>query len=365
MKKNHIRIFLLLMALQMQLFASTYEWSANANKTQAYVNEAIHLEYTCTFSDTAELFAIDFNPVTENEKYTLKLLSKKEKLLEGKKVNSYEFIAFVHQSSEMHFTFDVSMKKTNRDSIENTVIGRDNGEYTEYITTILKQKELLVNVLEHNATLTGNLELQVIKDAPNIKAYEPYHMEIQLSGKANFDKISPFVFEIEGVKIFSQKPELNVKLTKDGYEGIWSQKFAFVGTKDFVIPEIEREYFDLKSKTIKVLTADKIETQVASAYSKEELLDEDSETFVFHEEYLYYALTFLAGFLLAKIKIKSVKKIPTDRDMFAAKIQNATSLEALCMILALQDAKKYEYLILKIETKELTSLKEAKKLISY
>lgn len=365
MKKNLIKIILFLMFLQIQLVASTYEWRANINKTQIYVNEAVHLEYICTFSDIAELYVIDFNPVIKSEKYTIKLLNKNEKILNGKKVNSYEFVAFVHQAGEIHFDFDVSMKKTNRDSIENTVIGRDNGEYAEYATTLLKQKELTVNVLEHKATLAGSLQMQIKKDEPKVKAYEPYHMEITVSGKANFEQLQPFVFEIEGVKVFSQDPELSVKLTEDGYEGSWSQKFAFVGTKNFVIPEIQREYFDLQSGTIKELIAEKIELQVISAYTKEELLDEDVETFVFHEEYLYYMLTFLTGFLLAKIRLKSDKKIPTQRDSFANKIKNASSLEALCMILALHDAKKYESLILKIETKELTSLKEAKKLISY
>ncbi|MBU1216964.1 BatD family protein [bacterium] len=365
MKKNLIKTVIFFLLVQTQLAASSYEWRANINKTQAYVNEAVNLEYVCTFSDIAELYVIDFDPVTENEKYTLRLLNKNERIIDGKKVNSYEFVAFVHQAGEMRFNFDVSMKKTNRDSIENTVIGRDNGEYAEYTTTILKQKELVVNVLEDNSSLIGTLEMQVTKDTPKIKAYEPFHMEIKFSGKANFDNLKPFIFEIEGVKVFSQEPNVNVKLTKDGYEGVWSQKFAFVGTKDFVIPELRTEYFDLQSRAIKELAYEKTEVEVAPAFTKEELLDEEAEISLWHQEYLYYVLTFLAGFLLAKIKLTRTSKSLTDADVFAQKVQNAASLQALCVILALQDAKKYESLITKIETKELTSIKEAKKLISY
>lgn len=365
MKKNLIKTLIFFILLQTQLLASTYEWQANINKTQAYVNEAINLEYICTFSDKAELYAIDFSPVSDNEKYTIKLLNKNSTIIDGKKVSRYEYMAFVHQAGELHFDFDVDMKKTSRASIENTVIGRDNGEYAEYAKTIIKQKELVVNVLEHNSTILGTLEMEVTKDAPSIKAYEPFHMEIKFSGEANFEQIQPFVFEIEGVKVFSQEPNINTKLTKNGYEGTWSQKFAFVGTKDFVIPEIKREYFDLKTNTLKELYAENTKVKVAPGFKKEELLDEEAVTFVFHKEYFYYVLTFLAGFLIAKIKIKPYKKTQTEAEKFAEKVQNTTSLEALCMLLALKDAKKYESLIVKIETKELISLKEVKKLISY
>jgi hypothetical protein len=364
MKRNLIKTLIFFILLQTQLGASSYEWQAKVNKTQAYMNEAINLEYVCTFSDKAELYAIDFNPVSENEKYTIKLLNKNTKTLNGKRVSSYEYVAYVHQPGELRFDFDVSMKKTTRDSIENTVIGRDNGEYAEYATELIKVPQLMVNVLEHNASIVGTLAMEVTKDEPKVKAYEPYHMEIKFSGNANFEQLQPFVFEIEGVKVFSQAPDVNVKRTKDGNEGTWSQKFAFVGTKDFVIPEISREYFDLKNSHLEELRHEKTQVSVTASFAKEELLDEEVQTTAFHTEYIYYLLTFTAGFLLAKIQFKRRQKVLTQEDVFKEKVQKALSLEALCMVLALQDAKKYEQIIVQIETKKLISLKEAKKLIS-
>ncbi len=64
MKNSLGRAFLILLTLlHVEIFASTYEWSVKANKTTAYVNEAIHLTYTCKFSDRGELYTIDFNAV--------------------------------------------------------------------------------------------------------------------------------------------------------------------------------------------------------------------------------------------------------------------------------------------------------------
>ncbi|MDD5202462.1 MAG: hypothetical protein PHH41_04905 [Sulfurimonas sp.] len=364
MKKNLIKTLLFWVLLQTQLFASDYEWSALSSKAEVYTNEAIHLRYTCSFSDEAELYAIEFDPTQENENLTIKLLSKDEKIVEGKKISKYEFVAFAHRAGIQEFAFDVQMKKTNKDSIENTVIGRDNGHYAEYETKIIKQKELTLSVHEHNSTLVGALAMEIKKDTPNIKAYTPYHMQITLSGKANFDAIKPFVFEIEGVKILSEEPQKNIKLTKEGYEGVWSQKFVFIATKDFTIPQMTLAYFDPINAVEKKLSFEQTQVEVvAPAFKQEELLDEVEDSFVFEKEYLYYLLTFIAGFLFAKIKIKLHKENKTQKDIFHERVKNAASLDALCMILALEDAQKYESLILKIETKELTSLKQTKTLI--
>ena len=61
MKNSLGKIFLaLFILLHVELFATTYEWSATTNKKSAYVGEAIYLKYTCTYSDRAELYTIDF-----------------------------------------------------------------------------------------------------------------------------------------------------------------------------------------------------------------------------------------------------------------------------------------------------------------
>ncbi|MDD2790057.1 MAG: hypothetical protein PHU40_05255 [Sulfurimonas sp.] len=366
MKKNLIKAVLFWLLLQTQLLGSEYEWSATASKSEAYADEAIHLEYVCRFNDRAELYAIEFDPVRDDANYTITLLRKDEKIEEGKKISTYEFVAYVHQAGLRQFAFDLEMKKTNKDSIENTVIGRDNGYYAEYETKIIKQKELTVNILENNSTLVGALAMEIKKDTPSLKAYTPYHMQITLSGKANFNALKPFAFVIEGVKIFSEAPQKNITLTEDGYEGSWSQKFVFVATKDFVIPKITLNYFDLVNAATKELSSEQTQVEVLPpTFVKEELLDADPEPFVFEKEYLYYLLTFITGFLFAKIKIKFHKSKKTQKNIFQEKVKNATSLEELSMILALKDVKKYESLILEIETKKLTSLQGAKKLIEY
>ncbi|QOY55374.1 BatD family protein [Candidatus Sulfurimonas marisnigri] len=351
----------LLIFLHVELFASTYEWSATANKSKAYVNEAIHLSYTCRFSDAAELYSIEFNPDGEYENYTIKLLTKSEKLINNKKVNSYEFVAFIKKSVDVNFAFDTVMKKTNEDSIKNTVLGRDNASYEEFTKIKIKQKNLHVEVVQTDIALVGSLAIELKKDTLHVKAYEPYHMEIIIKGEGNLDEIKPIEFKIDKVKVFAGKVIRDIKLTKDGYIGVWSQKFAFVGNEEFVIPALNINYVNLKLKKEDVLVVDAIKVEVEKGFKREELLDKIDEDFKINYEYFYYIFAFVLGFLISKIKLKKPKKQMLEDEEFKEKIKNIDSLGELSVVLALKDRKKYEKLILDIETKKATNINKIKK----
>ncbi len=364
MNKNLGRFLLLyLLFWHVEIFASNYVWHVEVNKKSAVVNEAIYLKYSCDFDDRAELYSIEFNPVGENERYKLEPLSQNTKITDGKKSVIYEFVAFAKNAGEIRFEFDTLMKKTNRDSVENTVIGRDNMQKEEFSATALRQESVVVQVSENRSGLFGSLDFRVKKESPKVKAFEPYHMELTLEGVGNFELLKPFEFTIQGVKVFAQKPIENSTLTQDGLRGMWSQKFAFVSEKDFEIPAISFEYFDKTEQKIKELRLEATKVEVAQAFSKEELLDEDEKKESFLKlEYLYYLLTFIAGFLASKIKIK--KNIPHAKEQeFLDKVESVKSLDALCMLLALKNAQKFTHVIAQIEKKEIQSLKEAKKAV--
>ncbi len=362
MKKILIKILLLTLVFELSLIASSYEWKASVDKSSVYTDEAIYLEYRCEFSDRGELYVIDFNPVISDENVTIKLLSETTKIINSKRVNIYEYIAFVHKAGVHKFDFEMLMKKTNQDSIENTVIGRDNGEYEEFTIRYLRQKTLEVSVKDSHNTTVGELKVDINAGSEKVKAYEPYNLEVRLEGIANFYDIKPISFNIEGVKIFSQKPIQNTLLTKNGYKGSWSQKFAFVSDKNFEIPAFKFTYFDLKREEIVAFTSDKKEILVEKKYTKEELLDED-ESFTFNYDYIYYLLSFIAGFLISKIKFKRVARLSSKEEQFKNKIEGLNSLDELLFTLILEDAHRYKTVIAKIESGELTSLKEVKSLI--
>lgn len=362
MKNNLGRIFLIiLIILNAEIFASTYKWSGYANKTSAHVNEAVYLKYVCEFSDKSELYSIDFNPVTDNEKYSLKFLSQDENIVNNKRVNIYEFIALAKVAGTLSFDLSIIMKKTTKDSIENTVLGRDNVENEEFSAKVIRLKSLKLEVLDSDSEVVGDFSMKIKQDQNQLKAFEPYHMEIIISGTGNFKSIKPYAFNIDGVKVFSSEPVNNIELTKNGFTGEWSQKFAFVSDKDFNIPEINFKYFELKSDKLKEISFKYTNVEVTNGYLKEELLDDEVEKNWLKIEYIYYLLTFMAGFLLAKVKFTSVKVLDEKKELFKQKIMKVKSLEELMIILVLEGSSKYNNIITKIEHDSAISLESIKK----
>jgi len=303
MKLNLGKIILILIFINSALFATTYKWTAEINKKSAFINEAIYLKYICEFSDRAGLHAIDFNPVGNYEYYDIVLLSENEQIRDAKKINTFEFLAYVKKAGVFEFDFKTVMKKTTQGSIENTVLGRDNMQKEQFFKTSIKQKVLKVEIKKTDAKLVGNFLLDVKKDKDTKKAYEPYHLEYLISGIGDFSVLKPIEFKIDGVKIFHQKPIKNITLTPDGYSGSWSQKFAFVSDEDFEIPSFNREYIDILDGNKKVLKSEKLKVKIQKAvYKKEQLLDKKEDEFEFSFDFIYYILTFLAGVLIARIR---------------------------------------------------------------
>lgn len=364
MKLNLGRFILFLFLFTLLIQASEYQWHVQVNKKEAHVNEAIHYHYSCDYSDSAELYVIEFNPTTDNKNYKIEILREDERIVNGKKINEYEFVLFVKKAGAFSLSLDTLMKKTNKDSIENGMLGRDNANYEEFSLYPYKQKSIEVNILETQSPMVGEFTLSVKKDKATIEAYEPYHLEFLVSGLGDFQVFKDVAYEIEGVEVFSEEAKEEIVLTADGYKGTWRKKFAFVSDKNFSIPALESKYFDLKEKKLKTLRFDGLDIVVSPAkFKKEQLLDPKEEVLTFDKGYLYYLLTFLAGFLVAKIKFIKPKVQDSDEKLFCKRVKEVDSLEKLSFILVTQDAKKYEKIISAIDLKELTSLKKLKNLI--
>lgn len=365
MKKNLGRMILALSVfLHVEIFASTYTWNAYANKTSAYLNEPIHLKYICEFGDSAEFSSIEFKPAGEYEKYILKNLRESQNLVEGKKVSSYEFVLFAKEAGRLELEFDAVMKFTTKESVEDMVIGRDNVKKEDSIKKPVKLERLELEIKETNSSLSGEFEMEVKKNSPLVKAYEPYHMQIIVKGNGSFSAIKPIEFKIEGVKVFAGEVVANYDLGEDGERGEWIQKFAFVSEKDFRIPDLKIEYFNLASQKIESMVFEGAEVEVEGGFSKEDLLDEaETKSFKFDYSYINYMLVFIAGFLAAKIKIKKRSAPKGKKEIFHQKIDEAKSLEELMILLVLSDEKRYKKIISDIESKRLTSLKSAKKIL--
>ena len=241
--------------------------------------------------------------------------------------------------------------------------GLDNEKAKDsFVNEYIQQKTLSLHVEPITSNLVGDFELEIKKDDLQKKAFSPYHFEVIIKGVGNFQDIKPLEFNIKNVKIFSKKPKTEIVLTKDGYSGVWSQKFAFVSEQNFSIKEFSIKYFDIKDKILKELKSESVHIEVSAGYKKEKLLDLEEKPFEINYKYIFFTLFFIFGFLLGKIKFKKEKVLNTKEILFHEKVKKTSSLDELLILLVLQNSSKYASIISQIEKEEITSLDKAKKL---
>ncbi len=341
-----------------------YAWSLKTNKSGVYVNEAVEIEYTCSFEDKAYLYVIEFSPEGETEEYRMLSLGETESIKDGKRINTYRYVLFPKKAGQKEFRFTALMRKTTKASIEHSVIGRDNVEGYTFTDKKVVPPVIELEVLDHRERMTGRFALNVTLDKSEAKAYEPVHLDVHVRGEGDFDQMKDINLSIDGVKIFSEAGEKHYRLTEEGFKGEWEQKFSLVGEKSFVIRPIELAYFDIVKKERVVLRSEAFEVEVKEGYKREELLDEVSQkesSIGWSWTYLYYLLTFISGVLIGRFaaQFKRVRKEPKG---FEAEIGACRSVKSLLTKLVMEDDERYAPLIQKYDALgEKAALRDLKK----
>lgn len=353
MRQNLGRVLstVLLLTVSMLYADTPYTWSLKSNKSSAYVNEAVAIEYICDFKDEAYLYAIELHLEGESEEHRILSLGMLENTKDGKRQSIYRYVLFPKTPGQKEFAFNVLMRKTTKDSIENSVIGRDNVEDYAFSDKTVALPSVNLEVLDHKERMTGQFDLEVILDKNDVKAYEPVHLDISVRGEGDFDQIQDFELAISGVKIFSEPGEKQYKLAREGFKGEWSQKFSLVGNKNFRIDPIELVYFDIVKKERVVLHSEAFDVAVQEGYKREELLDavDEKEDYGWWSwSYLYYLLAFISGVLTGRFipQYKRVKNVPKG---FKEEVGGCRSVKKLLTKLVMSGDRRYAPLIEKYE----------------
>jgi len=257
---------------------------------------------------------------------------------------------------------------TTQSAIDNVIIGRDNVNDLEVQKETAVIEPISITVKETASRLTGRFTLKTDIDTQEVSAYEPVHMELSFEGVGNLHELQPVVFEIEDVEVFSDKPEQQITLSENGYKGKWTQRFAIVGKSNFTIPSISFAYFDLETKKQRHLKTDAFSIGIkADGIKREDLIDKvdlpsEKIDFSSYLGYLYYLLTFVAGFVVAKLVRLPQKTAKREK---CSKIKEAGSakelLDALIVCekdLFISEIAELESAVYKNETLSLSDIKK-------
>lgn len=342
--------------------APPYKWTASLQKNEVYLHEAVELRYVCRFKDSGNLYVIDFNPPKSTDAFRLKLLRESERIEEGIRINEFHFLLFPKEAGTLELEFPILMRKTTQASIENTVIGRDNVQELDFTDTAIKTPKVTLKVKPHGARLAGYYVMDVSASASELKAFEPLHVTVSVTGDGNMDKLQPFTLDIPGVQVFSEEPESDFELSDKGYKGKWVQRFALVSDRSYTLPGLQLEYFDTDAGVLRQIHSDPKNIAVAPAEAAENLLDAEEPEAKAREwkwSYLYYLLTFVSGFVIGKW-VRFGGRTPVNEKGFAAQVKASATPKQLAVLLVMHGGARFEKIITALESEELT-LSEGKK----
>lgn len=358
-----------LLLLSLSLFAkSAYEWKVELKSHELYVHQSTVLSMECVFSKEGKNDDVEFSP-PKDLPFNFELLSEKKHFVGDVQTLSYKYLVFAKKEGNYELLLKPIMLFTSQSAIDNVIEGRDNVNDLEVEREVALIAPLKIKVHPTTSDLTGEFSLKTDLDLNDVSAYEPVHLELQIEGDGNLQELSAIDFEIEGVQVFADKVEKKLVLSEKGHKGIWLQRFAFVGKEDFIIPSVKFHYFDLKTKKENLLETTAFEITIKEdGIQREDLIDEvnlpsSKIDFSKYLDYLYYLLTFVAGFIVAKLvrfPSKTLKKEKGFRIKKAKSEKELLELLVLCdKTLFTQEIQSLEEGVYKGEKVELSRLKKS------
>ena len=357
-----------LLLLTLSLFAkSAYEWKVELADKELYVHQPTVLSMQCTFSKEGKNDDVEFIP-PKDIPFEFELLSENRHFEGERQILVYKYLLFSKEAGTYALKLKPQMLFTTQSAIDNVIIGRDNVNDLEVQKETAVIEPISITVEETASGLTGRLTLNADIDMHEASAYEPVHLELSFEGEGNLHELPPIVFEIEDVEVFSDKPEQQITLSESGYKGKWVQRFAFVGKSDFVIPSVSLAYFDLGTKKQRLLKTDAFSIQIKTdGIKREDLIDKvdlpsQKIDLASYLGYLYYLLTFVAGFVVAKLVKLPQKTAKKER---CSKIKEAGSAKELLDVLIVcekdlftSEIAQLESVVYKNETLSLSDIKK-------
>ena len=317
MKKNLGKIYVIFFLFTTALFAQQAAvYKITADKTTAYVKEAVKITFYAEQKDTTNVMFFFVNPL-KSDNYEIKLLTK-EFSDKGyhHSIATFTYILFPLQAKKINLNFEFSVKTASDQGVAHAFVeDHDDSKGIELKMTNIDVQPFSINVkkLAHPVDLVGDFELKSTLDKTKINQFETVNMHYLLNGKG-YDNAINLLDHLEGVTIFSEQNNIINKLTKNGYEISRDYTYSLSATGNFTIPKIELSAYSPAKKSYYTLdipaqniTVDKIDT--ATLIDQEQYPQNESLiTLDTIKTYIIYFFLFLLGYITAKMTTFKIKR---------------------------------------------------------
>jgi len=317
MKKNLGKILPLFLLFTTTLFAQTLaKYHLSANKTQAYVKEAVEITFQADQLDHTDVMFFFVSP-KKSDDYEIKLLNKKTtELSYHNYTTTFTYILFPLKAKELRVAFDFTIKVASDEAVAQVYTGsRDNVKWidTEDTNVTVPPLKLQIKQLPQPVDLVGDFTLESKINTTTINQYESVHLLYTLKGKGYKDNNITLLHPQKGVTLFSEINDAYSKLTKDGYLIHREFIYALSSEKDFTIEAISLKAYSPKLQKFYTLTTPPYKINVEKIDTSTLLDDKESPntqpliTLETIKTFFIYLLIFISGYISALIQNKKQK----------------------------------------------------------
>ena len=248
-----------------------YNLSINVDKKNVYVGEAIEFTLKFKYKKDLEIVSLDYvKPKFEN--FWVKELKPKDS-----QSNYTEYV-------EQEIKYLLFPQNAGKIVIEPLKIGITTlqSQYgsgffltapTSTIPVYSNKLELNVKSLPQNINLIGDFTIKSTIDKTTIDAGDAISYKLFIEGRGNIDDLDEVSLNIPETTIYDNPSKKEYNIKGNIYGGKYSKIYSIVGKKDFIIPSIEVQYFDKKTKTIKTIRTKRYEIKVNKSLAKEKKLE--------------------------------------------------------------------------------------------
>ncbi len=338
------------------LYAEDFTFTAEINNDTPYLKAPVLLsvDINQTNPDVVLFFQFDIPP---SKAYRLKQIHALHDDTMYHTHHHYLYRVYPLKTGSVTIDFKLVKRVTNASKVEYSASGdRDDFKKLETKDTPINIKPVILQVkpLPAGTTLVGDFTITHHFSNTAAQRYEPIPFQVVITGKGYPPVIKDLLPKIKGVTFFSQKPDIQKTVSKEGiiYKVVYD--FSLSAKQNFTFPEIRLNAFDPqkeKSYTLHIPAQDFNITAVDPA----DLLDSRDEPKAFTTDlswataFLGYLVVFAAGYFSAMTVKWKKKDLEAEEDPIKEKIRRCQDEKALLQLLMATDSKRFVSVIEALE----------------
>ncbi len=294
-------------------------FSLKVSKNKAFTGEAIYATYTFSYKSNLQIVDINLNKLSLKHFWIKELSNPNPIEQNGYITQTINYILFPQLAGKQTIPSQM-IKIALRDSRTGLI---------KWKRVLSNEQDLDIKSLPNNLSVQGNYTIKATVDKTTTKNNEPVNLTLKIEGIGNIDDIEPFKLDLDNQVVYSDKPIIKNKMINNQYGGSFVQKISIISSKDFTIPSIKFQYFNIKQNkiiTIKTKPFDiKVKGTTISAPTVQTLqtksnsvIQPNPKVIIKHENSLLKYIYLLVGIIIGGIvvwlilKTKNTKIVESD-----------------------------------------------------